>query len=215
MWNLVSMANSAYQQRRVRARIVVPDQAEPVRIRLAQLGRIAIVAEEGDWALRISFEGSADPASLPTRRLLPALEATALLRGDPALQAAAKLLPAMNAAGAKRTEVDDAVRMIGEVAEPANLFARYAARPIEPSRRRTSFTGESGHVIANLPKEVRLALEMATHEESERRALEGELSLLHAAWREAEEIAAIADDMFVPEETRVRLSKLKRGDAAD
>jgi hypothetical protein len=38
-----------------------------------------------------------------------------------------------------------------------------------------------------------LALEMALHEESERRALEGELTLLESAWREAEEIAAIAD----------------------
>lgn len=38
-----------------------------------------------------------------------------------------------------------------------------------------------------------LALEMALHEESERRALEGELAALEAAWREAEEIAAIAD----------------------
>jgi hypothetical protein len=41
----------------------------------------------------------------------------------------------------------------------------------------------------------RLALEMAMHEETERRALEGELALLAAAWREAEEIAAIADEL--------------------
>jgi hypothetical protein len=34
---------------------------------------------------------------------------------------------------------------------------------------------------------------MALHEETERRALEGELSMLMAMWREAEEIAAIAD----------------------
>ena len=33
------------------------------------------------------------------------------------------------------------------------------------------------------------------NEESERRALEGELSTLEAAWREAEEIAAIADSL--------------------
>jgi hypothetical protein len=39
----------------------------------------------------------------------------------------------------------------------------------------------------------RLALEMALHEESERRAMEGELAELEAAWRAAEEIAAIAD----------------------
>ena len=41
----------------------------------------------------------------------------------------------------------------------------------------------------------RLALEMALHEESERRALEGELALLEAAWRDAESIAAVADKL--------------------
>jgi hypothetical protein len=40
-----------------------------------------------------------------------------------------------------------------------------------------------------------LALEMALHEESERAALEGELTGLETAWREAEEIAAIADNL--------------------
>ena len=39
---------------------------------------------------------------------------------------------------------------------------------------------------------------MAAHEESERRALEGELALLAQAWRDAEEIAAIADGLLVP-----------------
>jgi hypothetical protein len=43
----------------------------------------------------------------------------------------------------------------------------------------------------------RLALEMAVHEEAERRALEGELAKLADEWKEAEEVAAIADDMFV------------------
>ena len=46
-----------------------------------------------------------------------------------------------------------------------------------------------------LPQADRLALEMALHEESERRALEGELAALEAAWREAEEIARIADSL--------------------
>ncbi|AHG88004.1 hypothetical protein J421_0467 [Gemmatirosa kalamazoonensis] len=41
----------------------------------------------------------------------------------------------------------------------------------------------------------RLALEMAANEDVERRALEGELAELEAAWREAEEIAAIADQL--------------------
>lgn len=38
---------------------------------------------------------------------------------------------------------------------------------------------------------------MALHEEQERRALEGELWMLERAWREAEEIAAISDNLLV------------------
>jgi hypothetical protein len=50
---------------------------------------------------------------------------------------------------------------------------------------------------------------MATHEESERRALEGELHLLESAWKDAEEIAGIADDMFLPTSIGERLARLK------
>jgi hypothetical protein len=54
-------------------------------------------------------------------------------------------------------------------------------------------------VLARLPAGQRLALEMAVHEESEERALQGELEALELAWREAEAVARIADDLFVPE----------------
>lgn len=56
----------------------------------------------------------------------------------------------------------------------------------------------------------RLALEMAANEDVERRALAGELDALLAAWRDAEEIAAIADDLFaddVVEEFKRRYSE--------
>lgn len=39
---------------------------------------------------------------------------------------------------------------------------------------------------------------MALHEEQERRALEGELWILEQAWKEAGEIAAIADSLLLP-----------------
>ena len=52
--------------------------------------------------------------------------------------------------------------------------------------------------LASLPRVQRLAVEMAAHEESERRALEGELALLQQAWRNAEEIAVIADNLLLP-----------------
>jgi hypothetical protein len=50
---------------------------------------------------------------------------------------------------------------------------------------------------------------MSLHEEDERRALEGELFLLEDRWREAEEIAAIADDMFIPSGVSAMFSRLK------
>lgn len=50
--------------------------------------------------------------------------------------------------------------------------------------------------LLDVPLVDRLALEMAAHEESERRALDGELAALAAAWREADEIATIADALL-------------------
>ena len=115
----------------------------------------------------------------------------------------------MNESGAKKEEVNEAVRMIGDTPDPSILFERYAGIPVDWVRRSRITQGEPAVLLAGLPKEIRLALEMATHEDTERRALEGELAVLEEAWRDAEEIAKIADDMFVPEETRARLSALK------
>jgi len=50
--------------------------------------------------------------------------------------------------------------------------------------------------LHEVPDVDRLALEMAANEDVERRALAGELEQLEEAWREAEEIAAIADHLL-------------------
>jgi hypothetical protein len=50
--------------------------------------------------------------------------------------------------------------------------------------------------LYRLPAVDRLALEMAANEDIERKAMKGELDALHAAWQDAEEIAAIADELF-------------------
>lgn len=52
--------------------------------------------------------------------------------------------------------------------------------------------------LLDVPLVDRLALEMAAHEETERRALDGELADLEEAWRDADEIAAIADALLNP-----------------
>ena len=71
---------------------------------------------------------------------------------------------------------------------------------IAEGRRFRDSAGVPGY-INKMPKPTRLALEMALHEEQERRALEGELWLLERAWEEAEEIAEISDNLFLPEGT--------------
>jgi hypothetical protein len=50
--------------------------------------------------------------------------------------------------------------------------------------------------LHRLPGVYRLALEMALHESSEQFALDHELATLERDWREAEEIAAIADNLL-------------------
>jgi hypothetical protein len=50
---------------------------------------------------------------------------------------------------------------------------------------------------------------MAVHEENERAAMEGELELLGMAWQDAEEIAAIADNLLIPAEIEEHLKRLR------
>jgi hypothetical protein len=56
---------------------------------------------------------------------------------------------------------------------------------------------EPSTMLLDVPLVDRLALEIAAHEESERRLLDGELGELEAAWREADEIASIADALLL------------------
>jgi len=109
------------------------------------------------------------------------------LTGEDAERAAGYVLPAINWAGAEKRDVDRAVQLIEDSRKSPSEFVRELAQ-----------RGGVGHRLHELPSASRLALEMASHEESERRAMEGELALLEAAWRHAEEIAKIADNLLVP-----------------
>lgn len=205
MWHAGSQAYQWYQNRRVRARIRMPDSDVIVPIRRKQLEHVSVRHAGDDWALHVSLrkpkrtadnEGRAEPRVLT-------------YTGIAALRTASRLLPAINASGARSREVSDAVGLISEAGDPMQLFRRYATPDTTTSvthRRRvgrdSAYEPDGGRRLVKLPTEVRLALEMASHEEQERRALEGELAILEAAWREAEEIAKIADDMFLPESAR-------------
>ena len=94
----------------------------------------------------------------------------------------------VNASGASRRRLESAVGLLSG-AGSAEDFLRQAARGGHSLSRRKDMPDRQ------LGPERALALEMALHEEAERRAMEGELTLLESAWREAEEIAAIADSL--------------------
>ena len=114
------------------------------------------------------------------------------LEGDDARRALTAIVPAYNVMGGRKGVVEKAVLEIESLGDPRRFLLDLAARCGSYQRN-----GVSGFVN-QMPKSTKLALEMALHEEDERRALEGELWRLEQAWREAEEIAAIADDLLLP-----------------
>jgi hypothetical protein len=129
------------------------------------------------WILRLPYRG---------RR--GGLHGNAELSGDAALRAAGAILVRVNAAGAGRETIARAIGRLEKAGSPGALYNALGWQ-----------AGARGMRLVDLRKETRLALEMAAHDSLERRAAEeGDLAELETAWREAEEIAAIADDMFLP-----------------
>ncbi|HET6765149.1 MAG TPA: hypothetical protein VFH27_15795, partial [Longimicrobiaceae bacterium] len=111
----------------------------------------------------------------------------------------------LNAAGASRTDVALAL----DVLTRAGTAERYLrdltqmGRALKPANKAQGFvysarSNPPGNAVAMSPAQL-LALEMALHEEEERRALEGELVVLRSAWKEAEEIADVADRLLLPD----------------
>jgi hypothetical protein len=123
---------------------------------------------------------------------------TAELTGPAALRAAGKILPKINPYGGNERQVKSAVRVIEERRTLNEIFSA-SSRESGYAPGRLTFDRDVS-VLRTMPAVIRLALEMAAHEEAERRAFAGELEELEEAWREAEQIAAIADRLLVPDE---------------
>ena len=148
------------------------------------------------------------------------VEETHLVTGDEAMRVAAKLMPTVNRFGGSTAQVREAVDLLDEVGNPMQVLrtlqGRFGgkgleAKPVSWMKRNSSNypTVPRGALKLLAPRD-RLALEMALHEESERRAMDGELAQLEAQWREAEEIARIADGLFVQPSVDAQLEAMRR-----
>jgi hypothetical protein len=187
-----ALGNSGYRiyaERKTRARLRLPGSNRVIRLREQELRETMIWATGDGWQLHFSY-------------LRGSSEDRATLSGDDAIRAARAILPAINEDGGTARTVQRAVRRLESSLDANDLLRSSIAHPKLPADRGVA-------LYAQLSVDTRLALEMAVHEETERRAFEGELAMLEDAWREAEEIAAIADGMFVPEELAVRVGALK------
>lgn len=195
----VMIADALLQWHRLRrlqrVRLDLPGIDRPVVLKRTHLSRVILLPRGEAFALRLMH---------PAPQLGRFAEARALLEGDDALRVARAVLPAINANGGSRKNVAGAVDLL----EAELARSRHALIARLTDHGRLTFLPHAAPArddrderwLGYLPLEKRLALEMALNEEVERRAMEGELALLEAAWRDAERIAAIADSLALPEQ---------------
>ncbi len=145
--------------------------------------------------------------------------------GDEAMRIAARLMPTVNRFGGSAKQVSEAVDLLEEAGDPVQVLrtlqqrfggSSEAIRAVSRWKRATSESRPQDRgTLKNLAPRDSLALEMALHEESERRAMDGELAALETAWREAEEIANIADNMFVLPSVEAQLEEMRQRGTPD
>jgi hypothetical protein len=130
------------------------------------------------------------------------------VRGASAKQLLSQLLARLNRRGASEHEVAEAVALIARAGD-SEQFISWAARAREERRQSGEVFRDSEIGAFGLSDTERVALEMAVNEDAERAALDGDLQALREAWRDAEEIAGIADDLLVTERIGRMLTRLR------
>lgn len=190
--------SSIRRNRRVMEMIETPHGPRPVRGKEAKNARLTH-DEDGDLAVLVPCDGR--------ETLVTGIAARRFLR---------RLLPVTNHWGATEGEIDRALTRLESEGGSDQLIRGFAGGPSrdqpawEPLPTNLPYKAKAWH-LGSFGYPYLLALEMALHEEQERHALEGELDALHDAWREAEEIAAIADSLLMPNRVEAALSTLRRG----
>jgi hypothetical protein len=176
-----------------------------LEVRGSQLGHAFLVRASDDqarssgWGVSVPYRGGRE-----------------VLVGEEGRLATTRVIRRINWLGGSGREVKDAVQQMEDRGGPSGLldgFVRDLAAPpgppefrlltwkrlIESRGRSWTWAGKTVKgALTSLDPSKRLAFEMALQEDTERRAAEGELRLLERAWQDAEEIAAIADNLLPP-----------------
>ena len=199
-WILARLARTAVRgnPRSVVARIRTEDQ-QILRVRLGHLSETSL--EPGTLA----------PIAVDLRHETGRWR----FEGPEAMRVASTLMPKVNRYGGTKQTITEAVSALEErhgsegFLDALSQTARVTTRPgPRRMRRLTIMQDMPDHGLFGLTPVQRLAFEMALHEEAERRAMEGELEELERAWREAEEIAAISDDLLLPAGVQQKLDRI-------
>lgn len=144
------------------------------------------------------------------------------LGGTEGMRLASLALNVLNRRAGRADELRDAVDWIGvcgspftgaeEGSDPAFQSEREAIRKGLEGRQSVGLYHPMnfGEQLAEMEPYQRLAFELAANEDQERLFLTTHLWLLERHWREAEEVAAIADKLLVPDEVQEQLERLKR-----
>ncbi|HEY4303350.1 MAG TPA: hypothetical protein VGM82_02690 [Gemmatimonadaceae bacterium] len=170
-------------------------QHDRVVARLAHDRRILTVRAKHLGSAQLTTSRTGDEARLAVQHE----HGWAEFEGTSAIHATGVLISGANRFGASDAKVNDAVRQIERAGDANGFLSAAATRTSWRSGRILSLVNSyRGLGAMRLSGTERLALEMAVHEEHERRALEGELAVLESAWRDAEEIAQISDDDLTP-----------------
>ncbi|NOT09820.1 MAG: hypothetical protein HOP28_16630 [Gemmatimonadales bacterium] len=201
---LYELASGLLKDRRTVARIGgAGEQVLPLTQMQIEAARILSVRGEEGWRLSIpkdrgegfwrSFRGEPPESHV--------------FEGNRAREALIKLMPRLNQSGGGKKEVQEAVQLL----ELAPTFEALIPKLAYSGELQVMFRKQDMKTIPlpDLELEYRLALEMSAHEDAERRWLAGELLELERAWREAEELAAIADKLGLPAEVEERVASIR------
>jgi hypothetical protein len=212
----------------LRSTRVIGEEGKPLRVTRANLehSRLALT-DDGELSFHLRHQGGhqdlqGDRAARAASSVLAAIN-----RGGASMagvrNASALIADAGDPMRAIAIVAADAAERAGDFEERAAEFARgprgrtlgeAIGKQLEmQQRRRELFSNRpptNRGALFRLPRVQRLALEMALHESSEQRALDQDLASLERAWREAEEIAAIADGLLVPDHVTTTIDQAKQ-----